>query len=114
MDHLGEELLAGARLAEQEHGRVGRRDGAHLLDRTLERRGGTDDLAERELAVEPRAEDGHLLLGRAGLEAALQQQLDLPEVDGLLQEPIGAAAHRLNGGVDVAVGGHHDADGLLR
>ena len=114
VDHLGEKFLAGPGLAEEQHRGVGRRHRANLLDRPLQRGGGTDHLAERKLPVEPGLQDRDLLLRRPRFQPAGQQQLDLPEIDRLLQEPIGAAAHRLHRRIHVAVGGHHDADRLLR
>ena len=114
MDHLGEQFLARAGLAEQQDGRVGSGHGAHLFDGMLQGGGGTDHLAEGKLAVEARLEDRYFLFRRARLQAAFEEQLDLAEVDGLLHEPIGAAAHRLHRGLHVAVSRHHQANRLRR
>ena len=46
VDRARDQLLAGARLAEDEHRRVGRRDGLHLVQRALQRGRVADDLLE--------------------------------------------------------------------
>ena len=46
MDGAGDQLLAGARLAGDEHGGVGRRHAADLVEHGEQRGGSTDDLLE--------------------------------------------------------------------
>ena len=114
VDHLGKQLLARAGLAEEEDGRVRGGDRTDLLDRMLQGRRGTDDLAEGEFPVEAGLQRDDFLLGRPRLQPTLQHQLDLAQVDRLLEEPVGAAAHRRDGRLHVAVSRHHDTDRLMR
>ena len=51
VDRVGDQLLAGAGLAAQEHGRVGRRDLLDLLEHIAQWRALADDVVEVELAV---------------------------------------------------------------
>ena len=113
MNHLSEELLARAGLAKQEDGGIRRSDRTHLFDRTLEGGGGADDFAQRKLAVEAGLERDDFFLRGAGLQPAIKNELHLTQVYGLLEEPIGPETHRLHRGVHVAVGRHHNADGLV-
>ena len=48
----GDQLLAGARLAADEHGRVRRRDRLHLVQHAFQRRGLTDDVLEVVLGAD--------------------------------------------------------------
>ena len=45
---------------------------------------------------------------RLRFQRALHQHFEPLDVDGLRQEIHGAPLHRLDGGIDVAVGGHHE------
>ncbi len=60
---------------------------------------------------------GKLLVFRlqiAAAQGALEQHFDLVEIERLGDEVPGPAAHRLDGGVHRAVGGHHDGHRRLR
>jgi hypothetical protein len=46
-------------------------------------------------------------------EGALEEHFDLVEVEGFGDEVPGTTAHGFDGGVDGAIGGHHDGDGGL-
>jgi hypothetical protein len=47
------------------------------------------------------------------LDRALDLQLHLLEVERLQHVVVGPGLHRVDGGLDGAVGGHHEADGPL-
>ncbi len=100
-------FLAGAALAQQQHGGVGRRhllDGAADLDHRLADR---DDALERHqpLALHQRAV---LFLEAVDLEGALHEQAQHVGVHGLLVEIVGAHAHGLDGVLLVELAGDHD------
>ena len=52
VNRAGDQLLAGAGFAVNEHGRIGRRDGLDLLQHLPERRALADDLLEVELGAD--------------------------------------------------------------
>ena len=54
------------------------------------------------------------LFGLAALQGALDEDFEPVDVDGLGDEVVGAVFHGLDGRIDGAVGGHHDADGGMR
>ncbi|AUX48415.1 uncharacterized protein SOCE26_099490 [Sorangium cellulosum] len=107
------QLLAGAGLAEQEDGGVGGRDaGDDLAD-------GGDAVARAEqaqlvaLGADDAAEAGDLAAQPAALDGVLDLLEQVEVVEGLREEAVGAAPHRLDGGLDRAVG-REDDDGHVR
>jgi len=78
VDRVGDQLLAGAGLAAQEHGRAGGRDLLDLLQHLAQRRRVADDLAEVELAV-------HLARQVAGVlsQLLLEPAVLAPQVEAL-------------------------------
>ena len=100
MQGAGEELLAGAALAGQEHGALGRRDALESADRGGEPRVGTDD----------RRRSGRLKDRRHALfvDQAGDESEEALEVDRLLEEVGRAELHRRHGGRDRAEAGEHD------
>ena len=95
MDGPGDELLARAGLAGDQHGGIGRRDLGHVGEHRPEGRGGADDLLEHRRLVDLLTEDDVLSL------QLVLQPLDLGV--GLLE-----SLARFLGGGDV----HHGADVL--
>ena len=108
MDELGGHLLARARLAGDEHGRIGRR---HAVDQFQHAR--NDGLVADELAAEIRRRQAALEQARPApqrlaLQRALDAHLQFVERAGLRQIVERAEPDRLDGGVDRAVAGQHD------
>ncbi len=105
---LREQLLAGAALAEQQHGGRG---GRHLPDR-LEHREHlgalADQVVEAVLVLEPLAQRARLLEQPLLLERLLEHDLQLLDVDRLAEVVLRAQLHGLDGGLHRAVGRHHD------
>ena len=100
------DLLAGAALAEQQHGRVGARDLAQRVDHRLHRRIAVGQPAGRScLALALLA----AVAQPAALERARHQQAQLVgPLDRLLEVVERAELHRLDRGLDRAVRGQHD------
>ena len=103
-----EQLLAGAALAFEEHGRVGRRRAMQLLRHLPQLRILADD-ARRAAPL------GELLLQQEVLgqhpplrDRALDHQQQVIGIDGLGEEVHRAFLHRRDRVLDAAVGGHHD------
>ena len=108
-----EQLLAGAALAEEQHGRLARRGLHHDVHRPAPRQRRADDRATA-------------LLGELGLEAAvldeqrllLERVLDDPHhvraLERLGDEVVRAFLHRIDRGLDRAVRGHQHDLGLRR
>ncbi len=90
------------------------RDEFHLVEHGLEFRRGADDDIEIEFFVESLVQLLHLDLERPGLERTLDEDFKALDVDGLCEKIDGAALHRLDGRIDVAVGGHHEDGWALR
>src|SRR5438876_2269562 len=85
----GDQLLAGARLAADEHGRVGRRDRLRLVQHAFQRRGLTDDVLEvvlgADLVLEVDLLRGELVLELGDLlerERVLDREGDLARSGG--------------------------------
>ncbi len=108
MQRVGDQLLAGAALADDEHRRLGRRHQAHLLEEHLHLRRAADDALEPETLVELLVELDDLLLELALLELREDALAELVEVDRLGQVVVGADPHRLDGGLDRAEAGDQD------
>ena len=106
VDQARDQLLAGARLAGDEHRRARRRHAQREVDGRAQRRAVADDLVDGAPGGLLLAQLAHLGEQPAVLERARDAQLDLLEVDRLLHEVEGPDAHRLDGGLDRAVGGH--------
>ena len=67
-----------------------------------------------EFAFDLLAELLVFLLQTAAAQGAFDEELDFIEVDGFGDEVPGTTPHGLDGGIDAAVSGHHDADRRLR
>ncbi len=102
VQRVGDQLLAGAALADDEDGRLGRRDQAHLLEEDFHLRRAADDALEAETLVELLVELDDLLLELPLLQLCEDALAQLIEIDRLGQVVVGADPHRLDGGLDRA------------
>ena len=114
MNRLGDEPLARAVLAGDQHVRVGRRRPLDELDHRLHRRRSRD---QRRRAVEAEARRAFELPAAAHRPAQLDLRADNREQPGvvprLLHEVARAAAHRFDRHIDARPRGQHD-DGKRR
>ncbi|ALC15448.1 hypothetical protein DSOUD_0660 [Desulfuromonas soudanensis] len=114
MNGLGDQLLAGAALPLNQ-------DGAGIAAGDLFHHGqygvhvavGADDVADAVLARLLGTQVLHLALELAGFESLFDDDGELVEIEGLVDVVVGPHAHRLDGGLKNAEGGHHDDGGLL-
>ena len=108
VDGLGDELLAGAALARDEHDGVGRRDAHDAPEHLAHGPRSADDVLELVAILELAREERHL----AGEAPVVERLGDLDEElllgERLLDVVEGAEAHRLDGALDRAVRRHHD------
>ena len=107
----GNQLLAGARFAANQHGGVAL---GHLLDdvqHVLQRRAGPDDLVELVDVVLRAAEVIELVPQALHFQRLLDLDLHLLDLERLLHVVEGAGLHRLDRGVDRAERGHQDHRG---
>ena len=108
VDGLGEELLAGAALAGDEHGDVGRGDLPHDLEDARHERPGADDALEPESLVEL-AFQVQVAPGQAlPLQGLLDDRAQLRQVHGFHQVRRRALLHGVHGRLDVGVTGDGD------
>ena len=114
MHGAGDEFFAGAAFTfDQNRGARGR----DLLDGVDDLFHGVrlaEDAMDGEFAFDLLAELLVFLFQTAAAQGAFDEELDFIQVDGLGNKVPGTAAHGLDGGIDAAVGGHHDADRRLR
>src|SRR6056297_1964260 len=111
MQRAGEEFLASAALAEQQHRDV---RGRHLLDHAADLEHGLagrdDPVQRRDALLAPQA--AVLGLQLVDMEGTVDQQAQRVGVHRLLIEVVGADAYRLDGVLLVAVAGDHDHLGM--
>ena len=103
MNRLGDELLAGARFAVDEHRRGGRR---RLLDDAVDRpqrRRVADHLAEAAVVLELPPQARHLAQRALALGDVLKQRAQALRIDRLRQVVVRAFFHRRDSGVDAAL-----------
>ena len=108
MDRLGHDVLAGAALAFQQHGR--RLAGADLSDQlhhVVHRLTLADQLDVAVALSLFGLEPPHIPPQSGGLQRLLDDHRELVEIDRLGQVVEGPELHRLHGALDRAVGGHH-------
>src|SRR5262249_47533302 len=98
VNRAGDELLAGACLADHEHGTAGRRHLPHELEDRKDRRGVTHKLAERPTAPRFLAQKAILEPEAREVEGAADHHFECVDVEGLLQIVDGAELHGLDGG----------------
>ena len=108
VDRAGDELLAGARLAADQHGRIAPRHLLHDRQHLLQRAAGAHDVVEVVDVLLLVAQVVHLVLEVPELDRLLDLQLHLLDLERLLDEVERADLHRLDGGVDRPEGRHED------
>ncbi len=112
VEGAGDEFLAGAGVAEDEDVDVGGGDLGDELEDFLDGGGLSDDAVDAEALVEGVGEFGVFAGEEDFFGGAADLGADDFEVEGFLNEVVGAVAHGLDGGVYVAVGGDDDDFGL--
>ena len=114
MDGGGDQLLAGATLALDQHGRVG--DG-HLADdllHALHGARGADQLVDGQLLTEARPQRVDFAAQEAALHQSLHEVLELVQDQGLGEIVVGPFLQRLDGRRDRGIARHdHDLDRLV-
>ena len=108
VERARDELLAGAALAGDQHGRVAVGDAADQLDRLADRRARARDAVDRHVAVGGRAQALDLALQRQVLERAADRDRERVDLHRLGDEVVGAGADRGDRGVEAALAGEHD------
>ena len=106
------QLLAGARLADQQHAGAGRGDLADHLEHPLHGRRLADQPVQLVAALDLVAQDDVLALQHPPLERALDHQPHLVHLERLGQVVVGAGLHGGDGGLGGGEGGHHDDLGV--
>ncbi len=100
--------FAGAALALDQHGRGGPRDPLDQTEDLAHARAAADDVVEAVALLELAPEVDVLLVEPALLERAVDDDLELVDVEGLRHVVVGAELHRLDRALGGGVGGHHD------
>ena len=114
LDGAGDELLADARLAFDQHGDVGGGGALAERDHALHAVAANDEVVEGERAFDLLLDAADLVGERLDLQRALDRHLEALGRGGLDHEIDGARAHGVDGGVDRAVRGLHDDGGQPR
>ena len=105
---LGHQLLAGSRLARDEHGAARRGDPLHPGEDLHHPAAPAQQVVIGVAAAEPVPQVGHLVDQAAILERLVDHQLEPDRVDRLLDEVVGTQLHRLDGRLDRGVRRHDD------
>ena len=113
VDCAGNQFLARATLAEDQHRGVRWRDLLHHPAQPEHARVGGDHALKGRAGL-ALAQDPVLLLQRADLERPVDDQPQYVDVERLLVEVVGAQAYRLHGVVAVGITGDHDDLGARR
>jgi hypothetical protein len=108
VDGAGDQLLAGAALAGDEHGRVAVGDPVDQLADPADGRALADDAGDRPGRGQGLAQPADLAAGPAVLDRAGHRQLDVAGVERLDHEVPGAGPQRRDRGVDVGLAGDDD------
>ena len=108
VQRASDQLLAGAALAEQEHGSVAVRHRAHLLEHRLHRARPAYYALEAELPLDLRPQPRVLLPQPLVVDGAAHRVGDLGELEGLGEIVVRALAHGLDGGLEAAERGHQE------
>ena len=112
MQRAGDQFLAGAALALNQHGAVGRRDELERVDDLLHLRGGADYPLKAEFFVEPAIELGIAADEPDARGGLLHGRPQLVDVERLGKVSVGPVLHGGDGRVDRAVPGDDDHFGV--
>ena len=112
VDGAGDELFAGAGLADDEDGMGGAGDLGEDAVELLHGGGVADEVAHGGAGAEAVAEEAGFDVEGAALGGAFEGGGELFEGEGLGEIVAGADAHGFDCGVDAGEGGHDDDDGL--
>ncbi len=112
VDGAGDQLLAGARFAADQDRRVAARDLLDDVEDALQRAAGADDAVEVVDVALGVPEIVDLVPQAPVLQRLVDLDLHLLDLERLRHVVEGADAHRLDGGVDRAEGGHQDDGGV--
>ena len=108
VDGARDQLLAGARLAGDQHGGHGLGDALHDGEDLLHPRALADDVGEGEALLQRAAQMDVLVFELLPLDGIADDDLDLVDVERLGDVVEGAALERFHGRLGGGVGGDHD------
>ncbi len=108
MDEPGHEVLAGAGLAGDEHGRLAARRLQDEPGHVLHERRREDEIPGAEPVIEPFLEEGDLPAQLLALRGPLEDEEESFEIDGLDDVVVGPRADGFDGPLDIAVSRDHD------
>ena len=108
VDRAGDQFLARARFAADQHRRVAARHLLHDAEHLLQRAARADDAVEIIEVLLLVAQVLHLVLEMAELDRLFDLELHFLDFEGLLHEVEGADLHRLDGRVNRPEGRHED------
>ena len=114
VQRVGDQLLAGAARAADQHREVGRRHLADHVEHALHGGALADQVLEAIRVRRLLLKQPQIAAQRHALEHALDHQLELVVVERLRHVVGGAELHRLDGDLLRAVGGDHDDRGVGR
>ncbi len=114
VDRTGDTLFSRAALARDEHRRTGGRDALNDVEDATHSLRVADEIVPAALAEQFRAQLVVLCEERALLERLLNQCTELGSRERLGHEVVCAVLHGLDGGIHIAVSGHHDDLGVRR
>src|SRR5579885_1316079 len=113
VDGARDQLLAGARLAGDQHARIGARDLFHHPENLLDRVAFADDVLEAVLLAQLVMQVAVFLEQMLFLERVAQNRLQMLVGEGLGDVVVGALVQRFHRGLDARVGGDDDPHQLL-
>lgn len=114
VEGVGDEFLAGTAFAFDEDGGAGGGDLLDAFEDPLHGCGVAEEFVEAEAVVDLALEGGVFLFEVSAAEGAADEEVEFLDIDWFGDEVPCTAAHGFDGGVDAAVGGHHDDDWGVR
>lgn len=114
VEGVGDEFLAGTAFAFDEDGGACGSDLLDAFEDPLHGGGIAEELVEAEAVVDLALEGSVFLFEVSAAEGAADEEVEFLDIDWFGDEVPCPAAHGFDGGVDAAVGGHHDDDWGVR